>query len=65
LKTVVVSRGGNLSVADHTAEMRAWLAEQGIEPRELAMLHVLNFRVLFRAIFDDSIQAERFIARFG
>lgn len=65
LKTVVVSRDGKLSIADHTAEMRAWLAQQGIEPRELVMLYVLNLRVLFRATFDENAEADRFVARFG
>jgi len=35
LKIVVVSRDGTLSVAAHLAEMRAWLAERNITPREL------------------------------
>jgi hypothetical protein len=65
LKTVVVTRDGNLSVADHVAEMRAWLAERDIEARELTMLHVLNFRVVFRATFDTVEQADRFVTQFG
>jgi hypothetical protein len=65
LKTVVVARGGELSVADHLAEMRAWLVEQNIEVRELAMLHVLNLRVVFRATFDRDADADRFVARFS
>lgn len=65
LKTVVVARGGDLSVADHLVEMRAWLAERKIEPRELTMLHVLNFRVVFRATFDSNDDADEFAARFG
>jgi hypothetical protein len=31
LKTVIVARSGNLSVGNHMADMRAWLAEQSIE----------------------------------
>jgi hypothetical protein len=58
LKTVIVTRSGNLSVGNHVAEMRAWLAEQNIEARELTMLHVLNFRVVFRATFDTVEQAD-------
>jgi hypothetical protein len=65
LKTVVVSREGALSVADHLAEMRAWLAERGIEPQELVMLHVLNFRVVFRASFVTDAEADQFVVRFG
>ncbi len=65
MKTVVVSRDGDLSVAAHLAEMRSWLAERGIEPRELVMLHVLNFRVVFRGTFETAEQADQFTARFG
>jgi hypothetical protein len=65
LKTVIVARSGNLSVGNHMAEMRAWLAEENIEARELTMLHVLNFRIVFRATFETVDQADRFAARFG
>jgi hypothetical protein len=65
LKTVVISRSGDLSVAGHLAEMRAWLAEHKIEPRELVMLHVLNFRVVFRATFDGDGDADKFTVQFG
>ena len=47
------------------AEMRAWLAEKNIEARELTMLHVLNFRLVFRATFDAVEQADRFSGQFG
>ena len=65
LKTVVVARDGRQSVADHLAEMQAWLAEQGIAVRELTMLHVLHFRIVFRATFDNDGDADRFVERFG
>jgi hypothetical protein len=65
LKTVVVARAGNLSVADHLGEMQAWLAERGITPRELTMLHVIEFRVVFRAVFDTDREADLFTERFG
>ncbi len=65
LKTVVVSRDGNQSVAAHLAEIEAWLAARNIEARDLAMLHVLNFRVVFRATFDSVDHADQFTARFG
>jgi hypothetical protein len=65
LKTVVVAREGNLSVAEHLAEMRTWLTERDIEPRELTMLHVLNLRVVFRAVFERAEDADRFIEKFG
>jgi hypothetical protein len=65
LKTVVVARAGNLSVAQHMSEMRGWLGEREIEPRELTMLHVVGFRVVFRAIFDRVADADSFCAQFG
>jgi len=62
---VVVARAGNLSVAEHLAEMHAWLAEHDMAARELTMVHVLNFRVVFRATFDRDSDADRFVAQFG
>jgi hypothetical protein len=44
--------------------MRAWLAEQNIEEREV-MLHVLNFRIVFRATFDTVDRTDGFTAQFG
>lgn len=65
LKTVVVARAGNLSIAGHLAEMTAWLADRDIVPRELVMLHVLHWRVVFRATFDDDRDADLFAVAFG
>jgi hypothetical protein len=65
VKTVVIARAGNLSVADHIGEMRAWLKERNIEPRELTMLHVVDFRVVFRAVFDANHEADLFTQEFG
>lgn len=45
--------------------MQAWLAQQQIVARELVMLHVLNFRVVFRATFDRDADADQFTERFG
>lgn len=65
MKTVVVARDGHQSVAEHMAEMQAWLTERTIVARELTMLHVLNFRVVFRASFDSAADADRFAEEFG
>lgn len=62
---MVVARAGNLSVGDHLAQMRRWLTERNIVPRELVVLHVLNFRVVFRATFDDDSDADLFAQSFG
>jgi hypothetical protein len=58
-----VTRAGNLSVADHLAETQSWLAERNIAARELVMLHVLHFRVVFRAVFGASWHRARFSIR--
>ena len=58
MKTVVVARAGNVSVTDHLAEMRSWLTERNIVPRELVTLHVLNLRVVFSATFDAADDAD-------
>jgi hypothetical protein len=65
LKSVVVARDGSLSVADHLSEMQAWLSERNIEPHDLTMLHVLKFRVVFRATFERDREADQFTAQFG
>ena len=65
MKTVIVARVGNLSVADHVAEMQAWLAERDIRPREPAMLQVLDLRVVFRAQFEVEHDVHLFAERFG
>jgi hypothetical protein len=65
VKTVTVARAGDQSVADHLAEMRAWLAERGIVPCELVMVHILHWHVVFRATFDTDGDADQFTAAFG
>jgi len=45
--------------------MRTWLAEREIVAEDLAMLHVLNFRVVFRATFAETDHADQFAAKFG
>ena len=45
--------------------MQAWLTANDIAARELVMLHVLNFQVVFRATFDNPADADRFAAQFG
>jgi hypothetical protein len=65
LKTVVIARSGNLSVGDHLSEMRSWLAERNIVARELTILHLLQFRVVFRAVFDTDDHADQFVQAFG
>jgi hypothetical protein len=65
LKTIVVARSGHQSVGDHLTEMKSWLNARNIAPRELTMLHILKFRVVFRAIFDLDHEADQFVQQFG
>ncbi|HVH79199.1 MAG TPA: hypothetical protein VM782_07405 [Stellaceae bacterium] len=65
MKTVFVRRDGSLSVAAHLAEMNAWLAEHKMTARELVMLRVLNFQLVFRATFERDADADAFVAKFG
>ena len=60
-----VRRDGSQSVAAHLAEMNAWLGERGITARELVMLHVLNFQLVFRATFERDEDADAFAGQFG
>jgi hypothetical protein len=65
LKTVIVAGDGNLSIAENLTEMQAWLAERNIAARELTMLHILNFQVVFRATFEDEHKADQFAVQFS
>lgn len=65
MKTVVVTRDGSQSIADHLTETRGWLVENNIAARELTVLHVLRLRVVLRAAFDHDADADRFAAHFG
>jgi len=64
MRTVEITRTGDASVADQMAEMREWLREAGIQPRELEPVRILNALVSFRAVFVSDDDAERFRRRF-
>jgi len=65
MRTVEVTRKGDVSVADLLAEMQAWLIEAGIQAQVLEPVAILKARVTFRATFDQPEDAELFVARFG
>jgi hypothetical protein len=64
MRTVEITRTGDVSVADEMAEMQDWLREMRIQPLDLQPLRILQARVRFRATFANDDDAERFRARF-
>jgi hypothetical protein len=65
MRSVEITRAGDLSVADHLAEMRSWLERKGIQETNLHAVRVLNGRVTFSATFNQAAEADRFIRAFG
>jgi|HubBroStandDraft_6_1064221.scaffolds.fasta_scaffold3382873_1 hypothetical protein len=63
-RTVIVARDGALSVGHQLAEMREWLAERNIVPRELAMQHIVQWLVVYRATFEGDVDAQCFVRKF-
>ena len=59
MQTVEVTRAGDLSIADHLAEIRGWLEREGIQQTELHAVRVLNGRVTFAATFKQAAEADR------
>jgi hypothetical protein len=65
MRSVEITRAGDLSVADHLAEIRGWLKREGIRETDLHAVRVLNGRVTFGATFTQAADADRFIRAFG
>jgi hypothetical protein len=65
MRSVEITRAGDLSVSDHLVEMRSWLEREGIQETNLHAVRVLNGRVTFSAIFNQAAEADRFIRAFG
>jgi hypothetical protein len=65
MQRLEISRRGDLSIADHLAEMRAWLAEEGIRATGLRAVHIMAGRVTFRATFESEIDGNRFQEAFA
>jgi len=64
MRTVEITRTGEVSVTDQIAEMQEWLRAAGIQPLELEPMRILGARVRFRAVFANNEDAERFRRRF-
>ena len=65
MRSVEITRAGDLSVADHLAEIRGWLDREGIRETDLHAVRVLNGRVTFAATFKQTAEADRFVRAFG
>jgi hypothetical protein len=65
MRSVEITRAGDLSVADHLAEMRSWLEREGIQETNLHAARIVNGRVTFSATFKQAAEADRFIRAFG
>jgi hypothetical protein len=65
LNKVIVARDGSLSVGHQLAEMREWLAERNIVPCNLAMQHIVQWQVIYRATFEDEADAQSFLHKFN
>jgi hypothetical protein len=65
MRSLEITRAGDLSVADHLAEMRSWLQREGIRATDLHAVRVLNGRVTFSATFKQGDEADRFLRAFG
>ena len=64
MRTVEITRTGDVSVADQMAEMQQWLREMRVQPLDLQPVRILHARVRFRATFANDDDAERFRRRF-
>ena len=64
MQTVEITRAGDLSVADHLAEMQCWLDHAGIRVTDLFALHILRGQVTFSITFRDTADANYFLQAF-
>ena len=65
MQTIEITRAGDLSVADHLAEMHQWLDGAGIYVTDLHPVRILGGRVTFSITFRDLADANRFVREFG
>ena len=65
MRSVEITRAGDLSVADRLAEIRGWFDREGIRETDLHAVRVLNGRVTFSATFTQAAEADRFTRAFG
>jgi hypothetical protein len=65
VRSVEITRAGDLSVADHLAELQRWLARAGIQATDLYAARILKGHVTFQATFEQAIDADRFLRAFS
>jgi hypoxanthine-guanine phosphoribosyltransferase len=65
MRSVQITRAGDLSISAQLDEMHRWLEEEGTRPTDLRAVRVFNGRVIFVATFERTIDADRFLQEFG
>jgi len=63
--SVQITRLADQAVGDQLAEMRRWLAREGIQPFELRAVRIQSTRFTYSATFADAAAAHRFFRRFS
>jgi len=61
---IEVTRETGRSVTEDLGEMLAWLKKTGIQAQTLRAKQIIRGRVVYEAVFDTSVEADRFIKRF-
>ena len=61
---IQIARRGDLSIADHLAQMHAWLDREGIRAKGLRPVRVFAAQIIFIIEFDRQDEAERFQVAF-
>jgi hypothetical protein len=65
MRSVEITRAGDRAVGDQLTEMRRWLDREGIRISILQAVRILRGRVTFNAIFEQEMDADRFLRAFG
>jgi hypothetical protein len=65
MRSVEITRAGDRAVADQLTEMPRWLDREGIRVTLLQAVRILKGRVTFSAIFEEEMDADRFLRAFG
>jgi hypothetical protein len=65
MRLIQITRRGDLSIADHLAQIHTWLDREDIRARSVRAERVFAGRISFRAEFDRPDDAERFRDAFG
>jgi hypothetical protein len=65
MRSVEVTRAGDLSVSDQLAEMQRWLDAKSIRASDLRAVSILRGRVTFGVTLQNEADVDRFIRAFG